>query len=155
MWLRVCSNDHAPLTVMPYIIFFLKVKNCLKDVLFISCDDRIGKMLHNNCISALALLLRWATHGPWASCFKTNFFQKNLSRIPSECQTVWIQIRPDILSGLIQVHTVCKGYQQRTKVAPRGNKPLNLLSRIVADVILNLCIRETKTCQAWFALKNT
>ena len=26
---------------------------------------------------------------------------KILSGIPSECQTVWIQIRPDILSGLI------------------------------------------------------
>ena len=32
--------------------------------------------------------------------------------IPSGCQTVWIQIRPDILSGLIWVQTVCKGYQQ-------------------------------------------
>ena len=32
---------------MPYIIFFFKIKNCLKDDLFISCDDRIGKMLHN------------------------------------------------------------------------------------------------------------
>ena len=32
---------------------------------------------------------------------------KNFSGIPSECQTVWIQIK---------VHTVCKGYQQTTKV---------------------------------------
>ena len=30
---------------------------------------------------------------------------------------VWIQIRTDILSVLIWVQTVCKGYQQRTKVA--------------------------------------
>ena len=36
------SNDHAPLTVMSYI-FFLKIKNCLNDDLFISWDDRIGK----------------------------------------------------------------------------------------------------------------
>ena len=35
--------------------------------------------------------------------------------IPSECQTVWIQIRPDILSGLIWVLTVFKSYQQTTK----------------------------------------
>ena len=51
-WLpfRVCSNDHAQLTGMPYIFFF-KIKNCLNDDLFISCDDRIGKMLHNICIS--------------------------------------------------------------------------------------------------------
>ena len=31
-----------------------------------------------------------------------------------ECQTVWIQIRTDILSVLICVQTVCKGYQQTT-----------------------------------------
>ena len=54
---RVCSNDHAPLTDMPYIFFF-KIKNCLNDDLFISCDDRIGKMLHNICISAVAMSLR-------------------------------------------------------------------------------------------------
>ena len=46
----VCSNDHAPLTVMPYIIFFFKIKNCSNDDLFISCSDRIGKMMHNICI---------------------------------------------------------------------------------------------------------
>ena len=39
---RVCSNDHAPFTGMPYIFFF-KIKNCLNDDLFISWDDRIGK----------------------------------------------------------------------------------------------------------------
>ena len=69
MWLRVCSNNHAPLTVIPYIIFFFKIKNCLNDDLFISCNDRIGKMLHNICISAVAMSLRWATCGPWASCY--------------------------------------------------------------------------------------
>ena len=70
-WLpfRVCSNDHAQLTGMPYIFFF-KIKNCLNDDLFISCDDRIGKMLHNICISAVAMSLRWATRGPWASCIR-------------------------------------------------------------------------------------
>ena len=55
--------------------------------------------------------------------FKINFFKKkkkNLSGIPSECQTVWIQIRPDVLSGLIWIQTVCKGYKQMTKVATSG-----------------------------------
>ena len=32
--------------------------------------------------------------------------------ILSNCQSVWIQIRPDILLDLIWVPTVCKGYQQ-------------------------------------------
>ena len=45
------------------------------------------------------------------------FFLLFFSRIPSVCQTVWIQIRPDILSGLIWVHTVCKGYKQMTLVS--------------------------------------
>ena len=33
----------------------------------------------------------------------------------SVCQTVWIQIRSDILSGLIWVQIVCKDHQQMTK----------------------------------------
>ena len=37
--------------------------------------------------------------------------------IPSGCQTDWIQIRPDVLLGLIMVQTLCKGYQQITTVA--------------------------------------
>ena len=36
--------------------------------------------------------------------------------VPSECQTVWIQIRPHILSVMIFVQTVCKSYQQTTLV---------------------------------------
>ena len=48
--------------------------------------------------------------------FLNHFFEKNISGIPSECQTVWVQIRPDILSGLVWVQTVCKGYQQTTLV---------------------------------------
>ena len=44
--------------------------------------------------------------------FKINFFRKIISEILSECQTDWTQIRPDIISGLIWVQTVCKRYQQ-------------------------------------------
>ena len=54
-------------------IFFFKTKNCSNGDLFISCDDRIGKMLHNICISAVAMSLRWARHGPWASCSTSAF----------------------------------------------------------------------------------
>ena len=38
--------------------FFFKTKNCSNDDPFISCNDRIGKMLHNICISAVAISLR-------------------------------------------------------------------------------------------------
>ena len=53
---------------------------------------------------------------------KINFFKKNLSGIPLECQTVWIQIRLDVLMGLIWIKTVCKGYLQMTKVATSGER---------------------------------
>ena len=52
----------------------------------------------------------------FADFFQNQLFQKFLSVILSECRTVWIQIRPDILSGLIWIQTVCKGYQQTTLV---------------------------------------
>ena len=55
-------------------IFFFKTKNCSNDDIFISCDDRIWKMLHNICMSAVAMSLRWANPGLWASC--CFFFQK-------------------------------------------------------------------------------
>ena len=58
------------------------------------------------------------TYFLWLSMdfFKMNFKKKkkkkkkkkNLSGIPSENQTVWIKSRPDVLSGLIWVQTVCK-----------------------------------------------
>ena len=41
-----------------------------------------------------------------ADCFFQNhFFSKNSFRIPSECQTDRLQIKPDILSGLIWVQS--------------------------------------------------
>ena len=51
-----------------------------------------------------------------ADYFQNQLFRKIVSGIPSACQTVWIQIRPNILSGLIWVQTVCKSYQQMTLV---------------------------------------
>ena len=47
--------------------------------------------------------------------FSKPIFSKIILGIPSECQTDWIQIRSDALSGLIRVQIVCKGYQQDTR----------------------------------------
>ena len=49
--------------------------------------------------------------------FKVNFFQMLLSGTLSECQLVLIQIKTDVLSVLIWVQIVFKGYRQTTKVA--------------------------------------
>ena len=51
-----------------------------------------------------------------ADFFQNQLFRKNLSGIPSECQTDWIQIGPDILSGPIWIQSVCKGYQRTALV---------------------------------------
>ena len=48
--------------------------------------------------------------------FQNELFRKVLSGALSECQTVWIQIRTDILSILIWVQILCKGYQQTKEV---------------------------------------
>ena len=40
--------------------------------------------------------------------FKIKFLQINHPGPPSECQTVWIQIKTDILLVFILVQTVCK-----------------------------------------------
>ena len=59
--------------------------------------------------------------------FKIKFLKKFLQK-HSECQTVWIQISPD-LSVLIWVQTVCKGYKQNTKVVTckeRVNRDVDL-----------------------------
>ena len=50
-------------------IFFFKTKNCSNDDIFISCNNEIGKMLHNICMSVVAMSLRRVNRGPWASCF--------------------------------------------------------------------------------------
>ena len=47
-----------------------------------------------------------------ADVFRNHIFRHILSEIQLECQTVWIHIRPDVLSGLIWVQNVFKSYQQ-------------------------------------------
>ena len=59
-----------------------------------------------------------------ADLFSKSFFRNIFSGIPSECQTVWIQIRPDVLSGLVWIQTVCNGYQQTTLVGKEDTASL-------------------------------
>ena len=44
-----------------------------------------------------------------------DFLQTYFSQKPSECQTVWIQMKPNILLGLIWVQKACNGFQKTTK----------------------------------------
>ena len=59
------------------------------------------------------------------SIFSKSTFLKILLGLPSGYQTVWFQIRPEVMSGLILVQTVCKDYQQMTRVGEELNvKPV-------------------------------
>ena len=68
-----------------------------------------------------------------ADFFQNQLFQKIISGMPSECQTLWILIRPDILSGLIWVRTVSKGYQQ-TRVSSVNWRLLSTLQGSITAV---------------------
>ena len=72
--------------------------------------------------------------------FKISFLKKTPIGTLTECQTVWIQIRTDILSVLIWVQTVCNGYQQMTKVPPQQGKGECTTEMTVSD---NTVISQT------------
>ena len=63
-------------------------------------------------------------------------FLNNISRIQPECQTVLIQIRPDVLSGMVWVQTICKGYQQATLVGKELKGCLNSLKIRNTSIII-------------------
>ena len=69
----------------------------------------------------LCLLGNFMCYLSSAGFFPKSTFRKINSGILPECQAVLIRIRQDILSGLICVQTVCKGYQQTTLVSKELN----------------------------------
>ena len=52
------------------------------------------------------------------------------------CQIVWIQNRPDILSGLILVKTVCNSYQQPTLDKELRNNKLNEPQHEISNIMV-------------------
>ena len=75
------------------------------------------------------------------SCFSCHL-QKILSGTISECQTVWTQIRTDIL---IWLQIVCKGYQQTTKVAASKERRIQKTD-IFTKILPFLSARYTILC---------
>ena len=77
--------------------------------------------------------------------------------VPSECQTIWIQISSDILSGLIWVQTVYKSHMLMTKVTTIReivNPPLPMESSIqylsrIYNTIRVLNSLESDLCQSY------
>ena len=68
-----------------------------------------------------------------------NFCRLLISGIPLECQTVWIQIRSDVLSDFIWIQSVCKGNQQTTLV----DKELKLFPFTGSNSVSISCILIT------------
>ena len=63
-------------------------------------------MRHGMCVCDALLFAYWVIFHAFLSSadfLQNQLFQKILSGIPSECQTVLILTRPDIMSGLIWV----------------------------------------------------
>ena len=73
--------------------------------------------------------------------FQNLFFDKILSGIPSECQTVWTQIRPNDSSDLIWVQSVCQSNQQTTLV----DKELRHSSHIMSPIKGNISSQKINT----------
>ena len=59
---------------------------------------------------------------------KLTFVKKFCQEYHLEYQTVLIQIRPDVLSDLIRVKTVCKSYPQTTLAGKEFNMHVELSS---------------------------
>ena len=119
------------LTTSTRFLLDLRVYNFIKSMLLLS--PAIALFTCNTCICqsptinlrftlllgglTLCMMCNWLIVHPFlsfADFFQNQLFRKILSG-PSECQTFWTQIRPDILSGLIWVQTVCQGYQPTTQ----------------------------------------
>ena len=81
---------------------------CWACILYVVCFAVLWLILY--CINSLSPGLFFMLFLSSADFFTMNFFIN--SGIPSECQADWIQIKPDVLSGLIWVQTVCKSYKQ-------------------------------------------
>ena len=100
-------------------IFFFKTKSCSNDDIFISCDDRIGKILHNICMSAVAMSLRWANRGPWASCLLHSQVLENVS----SAKYLGVQITDDLDWGQHINEIISKAFLHRNMAfAPRETK---------------------------------
>ena len=92
-----------------------------------------NSLLQQNHLTLCLLCIIFHAFFSSAEFFQNQLFRKILSGLSSECQTVWIQIRPDKMSGLIWVQTVCKYYQQTTKVG-KEFKPSHIIK-----VLISLC----------------
>ena len=98
------SDIHQMSTTIKYHVLYREIKGCLPLRFGNKQLQLISLMLLTFTISTLLCVLgNFACYLSSVDFFQNQLFQKILSGIPSECQTDSIQIRPNILSGLIWV----------------------------------------------------
>ena len=104
---------------------------------------------YNNSIAGSKLFAYWVILHIFCRLLifsKLTFSRKNSGTL-SEYQVVWIQIRTDILSVLIWVQTVCKGYQQTTlagKELHNGSRSaLKVQSNVFEGVMQHTILLDT------------
>ena len=72
--------------------------------------------------------------------FKIKFLKINHPGPPSECQTVWIQIKTDILLVFIWVQTVCKRLLANDKIIHWHAKSYNRYNTLVFNILSHIGI---------------
>ena len=80
--------------------------------------------------------------------FKINFFENYFQEYHQSVKKAWTQIRPEVLSGLIWVKTVCKGYHQMTlvSISPPHKREFNVNFTILqADLTLRFSVVFKRT----------
>ena len=75
----------------------------------------------------VSLLGKFACFLSSADLIQNHFLEKFFQKTLSVCQTAWTQIRTNIMSVLIWVKTVCKGYQLTTLVGKELSARTKLL----------------------------
>ena len=88
------------------------------------------------CISENELFVYWVilyTFCLLVIFFIKSTFLKSILGIPSVCQTVWIQNRPQVLLGRTLVQNVCEGHQQ-TALVGKELKPRSIFFNIFCDL---------------------
>ena len=113
----------------------MRLKHCLNDS-FIRKWVLVKSTWHLDYCApwTLCLLCKFSCFFLVCWSFQNQLFRKVLSGIPPECETVLIQIRPDVLSGLTWVQTVCKGYQQTALVGKALWSSRSVLSQVSSTI---------------------
>ena len=86
------------------------------------CPVCLCHLTGNLCLKLLTLCLLGNLHAFSLSVdvFQSQFCEKKFFQEYHRCQAVWIPIRPDGLSVLIWIQTVCRDYEQSGHVvAPK------------------------------------